>query len=146
MEHDELVEMRVSEALADRPADVCELAIQVRRFVAKQAKGCSELLYKTYAVSTVFSYTGKLGQAFIHIATYGQHVNLGFNFGAELPDPHGLLEGTGKRIRHIRIDSLKLIKDKNVRALVKAAMDRGKQLAEDAGGIQPKQFVDKTGG
>lgn len=32
-------------------------------------------------------------------------MSLGFNRGAELPDPEGLLEGSGKRIRHVKIRS-----------------------------------------
>jgi len=33
-------------------------------------------------------------------------VNLQLADGAELPDPNGLIEGTGKRIRHIKIRSV----------------------------------------
>jgi hypothetical protein len=33
-------------------------------------------------------------------------VNLGFPRGAALPDPEGLLQGTGKRARHVRVESL----------------------------------------
>jgi hypothetical protein len=33
----------------------------------------------------------------------GDHVNLGFSRGAELDDPEGILEGTGKGMRHIKI-------------------------------------------
>ncbi|MER7006648.1 DUF1801 domain-containing protein [Dactylosporangium sp. NPDC000555] len=29
-------------------------------------------------------------------------VSVGFEHGADLPDPHGLLEGTGKRLRYLR--------------------------------------------
>ena len=61
--HDELVQMRLSELLADRPRKVGELAIKIRREIVKLAPNCSELLYCTYAVSNVFTYTGKLGQA-----------------------------------------------------------------------------------
>jgi hypothetical protein len=31
------------------------------------------------------------------------HVNVGFFLGAELKDPAGLLEGTGKRMRHVKV-------------------------------------------
>ena len=30
-----------------------------------------------------------------------QQTLIGFNYGTELPDPAGLLEGTGKKIRHL---------------------------------------------
>jgi hypothetical protein len=33
-------------------------------------------------------------------------VNLVFYRGAEIPDPHRILKGTGKKMRHIRFNSL----------------------------------------
>ena len=36
------------------------------------------------------------------IAPHRQHVNLQFADGALLPDPGSLMEGTGKRIRHVK--------------------------------------------
>lgn len=140
MSHDELVEMKLFELLGDRPGEVGELAIQLRREIVKLAPGCSELLYNTHAVSNVFTYTGKLGQAFLHIATYSQHVNLGFNQGANLLDPDSLLQGTGKLIRHIRVDDVSLLKRDNVRALIESSIEVGKNMAEAAGGVQQQTF------
>ncbi len=40
-----------------------------------------------------------------------KHVTLGFNYGAELPDPSHLLEGTGKLFRHVKISSAEQLKD-----------------------------------
>ena len=144
MTHDEAVEIKLCEMLADRPRGVSELALQLRRHLVKMAPDCTELLYKTYAVSDVFTYTGKLGQAFIHIATYSGHVNLGFNQGARLDDPDELLLGSGKQIRHIRVDDLNVVKKKNVKRLISDAIELGKQMAADAGGIQPQMFEVKT--
>ena len=42
---------------------------------------------------------------FCWIMPAGKHVTLGFNYGAELPDPAKLLEGTGKLFRHVKIRS-----------------------------------------
>jgi hypothetical protein len=41
--------------------------------------------------------------AFAYVAAYKAHVNVGFFRGAELPDPGELLEGTGKRMRHVKL-------------------------------------------
>jgi hypothetical protein len=41
--------------------------------------------------------------AFGYVAAYRDHVNVGFFFGALLDDPAGLLEGTGKRGRHVKL-------------------------------------------
>lgn len=41
--------------------------------------------------------------AFGYVNVFTSHLNVGFFLGAELPDPAGLLEGTGKRMRHVTI-------------------------------------------
>ena len=41
--------------------------------------------------------------AFGYVGAYRHHVNVGFFFGAMLTDPAGLLEGTGKRGRHVKL-------------------------------------------
>ena len=49
------------------------------------------------------------------------HVTLGFNYGAELPDPKGLLEGTGKLFRHHKIKSVEELSNPDLIALIKYA-------------------------
>jgi hypothetical protein len=45
-----------------------------------------------------------LGDApFGYVNAFTSHVNVGFFYGAELPDPAGLLEGSGKRMRHVKL-------------------------------------------
>lgn len=41
--------------------------------------------------------------AFGYVAAFRDHVNVGFFLGALLPDPARLLEGTGKRGRHVKL-------------------------------------------
>jgi hypothetical protein len=41
--------------------------------------------------------------AFGYVNAFKAHVNVGFFFGAQLDDPTGLLEGTGKRMRHVKL-------------------------------------------
>ena len=45
----------------------------------------------------------KMSEHFCYVALHADHVNLGFNQGAELPDPEGLLEGPGKMLRHAKV-------------------------------------------
>jgi hypothetical protein len=49
------------------------------------------------------------------------HVTFGFHFGTSLPDPEGLLEGTGKNIRHVKLREVKDLEQKGLRGLVQAA-------------------------
>jgi hypothetical protein len=41
--------------------------------------------------------------AFGYVDAFSAHVNVGFFYGASLDDPAGLLEGTGKRMRHVKL-------------------------------------------
>jgi hypothetical protein len=41
--------------------------------------------------------------AFAYVNAFNAHVNVGFFRGAEIADPHGLLEGTGKLMRHLKL-------------------------------------------
>lgn len=41
--------------------------------------------------------------AFGYVNVFTAHVNVGFFRGAEIPDPAGLLEGTGRFMRHVKL-------------------------------------------
>lgn len=40
---------------------------------------------------------------FAYVNTFKRHVNVGFFYGAMLEDPAGMLEGSGKRMRHVKL-------------------------------------------
>jgi hypothetical protein len=54
--------------------------------------------------------------AFGYVNVFKAHVNVGFFRGAEIADPEGLLEGTGKFMRHVK---LRPDRDFNTTALTK---------------------------
>jgi hypothetical protein len=54
-------------------------------------------------------------------------VNLGFYQGAELPDQGGLLEGTGKKLRHVKIRNAAEVGDQGIMTLIQAALAERKQ-------------------
>src|SRR5690606_23946027 len=41
--------------------------------------------------------------AFVYVDAFRAHVNVGFFRGAEIADPDGLLEGTGRFMRHVKL-------------------------------------------
>jgi hypothetical protein len=63
----------------------------------------------------------KMSEHFCHITFHKNHVNLGFNYGSELPDPEGLLQGTGKLLRHVKITTPEDLSNPALRRLVEAA-------------------------
>lgn len=40
---------------------------------------------------------------FAYVNVFKSHTNVGFFYGAHLDDPAGLLEGTGKNMRHVKL-------------------------------------------
>jgi hypothetical protein len=56
------------------------------------------------------------------IIAHKVHVNLQLADGAALPDPHGLIEGTGKRIRHVKIRSVEAASSPPVVAIIDAQL------------------------
>ena len=83
----------------------------------------TEMLYHSHALTSVYSITEKLGNAFIMLPIYTNHLNLGFNKGTLLEDPHGLLQGTGKLIRHIPISKPDDYRNENTKQLIISAHD-----------------------
>jgi hypothetical protein len=107
---------------------IARLYFAAREAVLGAAPKANELVYDAYnAVSTAYSYTDSLKGAFCHVAAYRDHVNLGFNRGAELDDPERVLLGTGNKIRHIRISAVGDVRTPGVRSLLRAAAEEGKR-------------------
>lgn len=63
----------------------------------------------------------KMSEHFCYIAVHTDHVNLGFNYGAELPDPDQLLKGPGKLLRHTKIAAPEDLTRPALRSLLEAA-------------------------
>ncbi|WP_404451003.1 DUF1801 domain-containing protein [Virgibacillus necropolis] len=58
-----------------------------------------------------------------YIQTAQKHVNFGFYFGATLADKDALLEGTGKKMRHIRVKIIDDIQHDKYIALIQEAIE-----------------------
>lgn len=106
-----------------KPVEVIELFCDLRSFILDMHPACNELLYHTHALTTVFSISEKLGDAYCMIPIYTNHLNLGFTKGTLLDDPHGLLQGTGTLIRHIPVRKKSEYRNAKVKQLVQAAID-----------------------
>ena len=68
----------------------------------------------------------KMLDGYAYTLPYKRWVNLGFYQGAELADPERLLEGTGAKMRHVKVRSVEEARRAEVRALVGQALERRK--------------------
>ena len=59
--------------------------------------------------------------AFAYVDAFGGHAAIGFYAGAALPDPAGLLQGSGKRMRHVKLPWGRPTDDAALEALIAAA-------------------------
>jgi hypothetical protein len=109
-----------------------ELFKDLREFILEIYPDSNELLYHTHALTTVFSISDKLGDAFCMIPIYTNHLNLGFNKGTLIKDPHNLQTGTGNLIRHIPITTPADYRNKKVKDIIKSAVDFAKKDMEKA--------------
>jgi hypothetical protein len=109
--------------------EIQDLALKLRALVLEEMAPCYENIYDAYsAVAIGYGTSDRLRDGIFHIAVYSKHVNLGFNDGATLDDPKGILQGAGNRIRHITIKTPEDIKRPEVRAYIRRA--RKKAIAD----------------
>jgi hypothetical protein len=103
---------------------VQKLALELRSLVLEEMAPCYENIYDAYsAVAIGYGSSDRLKDGVFHIAVYTNHVNLGFNDGATLDDPLGILEGKGNRIRHISIKTPADLTRPEIRAYIRRARD-----------------------
>jgi hypothetical protein len=100
-----------------------ELFKDLREYILDINPGSNELLYHTHALTAVFSISDKLSDAFCMLPIYTNHLNLGFNKGTLIRDPHQLLQGTGNLIRHVPVETAADYRNKKVKDLIKSAAD-----------------------
>lgn len=67
--------------------------------------------------------------AFAYVDAFTAHVNMGFFHGADLDDPARLLDGAGKRMRHVKLRWGQPVDEAALEALIEAAYrDMGQRL------------------
>ncbi len=69
----------------------------------------------------------KMSDHFCYIGAQSTRVNLGFFYGAELSDPEGLMEGTGKRLRHVKVHGVEQAEQTSIRDLVQLSIKERKE-------------------
>jgi hypothetical protein len=69
---------------------------------------------------------------FAYVGVFTAHVSVGFFQGASLPDPHGLLRGTGKRMRHVTLVPGEAVDATALEALILAAYDHLRSTVTEA--------------
>jgi hypothetical protein len=86
--------------------------------------------------------TACLGDAaFGYVNAFRAHVNVGFFRGAEIADAAGLLEGTGKFMRHVKLRPDRVVDDAALTRLIETAYADMKNRLKSAGLDNPVQTL-----
>lgn len=103
-----------------------ELAGDARKalaFMAVRLPTATRLVYDNYNALVVgFGTSEKVGDIILSIALYPRWVTLFFLRGTVLPDPRGLLEGSGSTVRGVRLQPISRLETPAVGALIDAAV------------------------
>jgi hypothetical protein len=100
---------------------VQELAWTARELIIEALPEVVEVVWERQGTAGYGTGPRKNSEHFCWIAPQRAHVNLGFNYGSELPDPDGLLEGTGTLFRHVKLRSAADVGRLGLRTLVVTA-------------------------
>ena len=109
------------EILARCDPHVRNLAVRARALIEDV---CPDVVEVPWPRQNVVGYgvgPKKMSEHFCYIALHKDHINLGFNQGADLSDPTGLLEGPGKSLRHTKISRSEDLDQPALRRLLEAA-------------------------
>jgi hypothetical protein len=112
--------------------DIQKIAWKARELVFAVMPEIAETVYPQMKVIRYGLDGNKMSGLVCAIIPAAKWVSLGFMHGTSLPAPEGLLEGTGKGLRHIKLRSLADVDSPAVRNLVEAAREH-KQQALSAG-------------
>ena len=113
------------------PADARAALSRLRKLIP----GAVEMVYDNYNALVIgFGPTERASEGVVSLAIFPRWVTLCFiQNGPEIPDPDGLLKGTGNVVRHVRLQSAKDLDKPEIRALVGHALALADVRIDSAG-------------
>ena len=122
-----------------------EIAARARGCIARmrtRLPGALELVYDNYqALAVGYAPTERASDAIFSIVVMPTKVSICFTYGAGLPDPHGVLNGAGNQIRHVRLPMPETLDEPALSQTMDIALDHAKVPLDPA---QPFRTVIKS--
>jgi hypothetical protein len=120
--------------MAKFDARVGKLIRSTRLAVRRRFPTATEIVYDNYNFLALgFSSSERPSDCVVSLAANAKGVGLCFYYGATLPDPHEILQGSGNQTRFIRLESAATLANPAVEALLKAALKQAKSPMPTAG-------------
>jgi hypothetical protein len=104
---------------------IAKLTRACRSKIRKRYPSAIELVYDNYnALAIGYSPTERTSDVVFSLAVYARGLNLYFMYGRSLPDPDGLLQGSGTQGAFIRLESVSTLDEAKVVDLITRAVRR----------------------
>ncbi len=116
------MEETVDELFPTTSPTVRDILAELRRMVRETLPDAAEIFYHG---ALGYGSTASGFDRILYVMPQNGHANLGFFYGIGVPDPTGPLEGTGKRMRHIKVRSVLAARNPALVPLVREARKRG---------------------
>jgi len=99
----------------------------VRQALRRRFPTANELVYDNYNFFVIgYCSSERPSDCIVSLAANAKGVGLSFYYGATLPDPRKILQGSGTQNRFIRLESAATLRRPEVEALLSAAAAQGK--------------------
>ena len=115
--------------LASAKPPLRPVCTSLRRMIVALHRGFTEIIWPRQRIASFGIGPRKMTEHYAYIAVYAAHVNLGFYHGSALADRAGLLEGTGKELRHISFRDAASTRRPAIAALLREAIADRKRNA-----------------
>ena len=118
--------------IATAPPELQQVCRTVRSSIHQLDPDVVEIVYEKQRIISFGWGPKKMSQHYAYLQIHRQHINLGFYQGASLPDPDGLLDGTGAALRHMKLRSLEQAEHEGVRRLLQCVIAERRGYARNA--------------
>ncbi len=116
---------QVSALISKYSPDVAAQFRLTRAKIRKYFPRGYELIFENYnALGCGYSFTERGSGVVVSVVAYSRWVTLFFFHGIELSDPDGILQGSGARIRSVRLEPFSLLRSSSVHNLILQAINR----------------------
>lgn len=124
---DRTPEQQLAAFIAKFTPEMAKLIRAARAKMRKRLPWALELVYDNYNFFVIgYGPNEKAGDATFSLAAQAKGLSLCFLQGAGLPDPQGILRGSGNLVRNIRLENAAALDRPAVRALMDEALKRAK--------------------
>jgi hypothetical protein len=115
--------------------EVARVIRSARAVLRKRFPTAIEQVYDNYNFLAIgFCSTERTSDCMVSLAAQAKGVSLSFYYGASLPDPHRMLQGSGNQNRFIRLENAATLSNPDVQTLLTAAAAQAKSPLPALGG------------